>query len=123
MKASSDSRKWLDYLDDEDLGFLKRFLLASGSLKKVAKIYGVSYPTVRLRIDRLIQKVKIRDEAEGDDSYEVTLRSLAAEGRFDTATLKTLLRSYRQAKQVEENGEPDAGTAQANGQIKNPATA
>ena len=47
---------WMAELEDEDLAFIKKFLLASGSLKEVASLYGVSYPTVRLRLDRLIQK-------------------------------------------------------------------
>lgn len=46
-------------LDDEDMTFIKRFLLASGSMKEVAAQYGVSYPTVRLRLDRLIQKIQL----------------------------------------------------------------
>ena len=38
--------------------FIKKFLLASGSLKEVAGLYGVTYPTVRLRLDRLIDVYK-----------------------------------------------------------------
>ena len=49
---------WMSNLDDEDMTFIKRFLLASGSMKEVAAQYGVSYPTVRLRLDRLIQKIQ-----------------------------------------------------------------
>ena len=30
---------WMKNLDDEDMIFIKRFLLASGSLKEVAKLY------------------------------------------------------------------------------------
>ena len=39
--------KWLENLDDEDINFIKIFITSSGSLKEVAKIYDVSYPTVR----------------------------------------------------------------------------
>ena len=39
---------WMADLEEEDLAFIKRFLLASGSLKEIAKQYGVTYPTVRL---------------------------------------------------------------------------
>ena len=49
--------EWLANLEEEDVAFIKRFLLASGSLKEIAAQYGVSYPTVRLRLDRLIQKI------------------------------------------------------------------
>ena len=57
---------WIADLDEQDLTFVKRFLLASGSLKEVAAQYGVSYPTVRLRLDRLIQKIRLSDTAEAD---------------------------------------------------------
>ena len=33
---------WMADLDEQDLTFVKRFLLASGSLKEVAAQYGVS---------------------------------------------------------------------------------
>ena len=38
--------EWLASLDEEDVSFIKKFVLASGSLKEVAGIYGVTYPTV-----------------------------------------------------------------------------
>ena len=41
--------EWMAGLEDEDVAFIKKFLLASGSLKEVAGLYGVTYPTVRLR--------------------------------------------------------------------------
>ncbi|NNE92137.1 MAG: DUF2089 family protein [Verrucomicrobiales bacterium] len=103
----------MEQLDDEDIGFMKRFLLASGSLKELAKSYGVSYPTVRLRVDRLIQKVEILDDTNSGDDHERMLRSLAAEGRFDTATLKALLQSYRETtpekSPTETEIEPNSG--------------
>ena len=49
--------EWLAGLDDEDAAFIRRFILASGSLKEMARLYGVSYPTVRLRRDRLIHRL------------------------------------------------------------------
>lgn len=48
--------EWMVNLEEEDMAFIKKFLLASGSLKEVAKVYEVTYPTVRLRLDKLIQK-------------------------------------------------------------------
>ena len=62
---------WMVNLDDEDVAFIKRFLLASGSLKEIAKQYDVTYPTVRLRLDRLIQKIQIEEALEriADGAY------------------------------------------------------
>jgi hypothetical protein len=85
-------------LDEEDLAFIKRFILASGSLKELAAGYGVSYPTVRLRLDRLIQKFRILDESRSEDAYERLLRVQFAEGKFDARTFQQLLTAYQQQK-------------------------
>ena len=69
---------WIEKLEDEDLAFVKRFVLASGSLKEVAAQYGVSYPTVRLRLDRLIQKIMLAESRE-EDAYVSLVKRLAVE--------------------------------------------
>ena len=51
--------EWLANLEEEDVAFIKRFLLASGSLKEIAAQYGVSYPTVRLRLGRLRKRLRM----------------------------------------------------------------
>ena len=86
---------WLEKLSDEDVSFIKRFLLASGSLKELAKGYGISYPTVRLRLDRLIEKVKVLDNEEIASEFERTLRARYAEGKLDMETLKVLLEAHQ----------------------------
>src|SRR5207247_6626747 len=101
MEAGSEGR-WLEHLSEADLAFLKRFLLASGTLKELARQYGISYPTVRLRLDRLIDKVKLIDEQSGADPFELRLRSLYAEARLDEATFRELLRAYREEERNEQ---------------------
>ena len=90
------SHRWIDLLGDEDLAFLKRFVLASGSLKELGEAYGVSYPTIRLRLDRLIEKVKVLDDQEIPSAFERTLRAQFAEGKLDMQTLKVLLTAHRE---------------------------
>ena len=85
---------WMADLDEQDLTFVKRFLLASGSLKEVAAQYGVSYPTVRLRLDRLIQKIRLRDTAEADP-YVALVKRLAVDDKLDFDTAKILIAAYR----------------------------
>jgi hypothetical protein len=89
------AESWLAKLSDEDLSFIKRFVLASGSLKELAKAYGITYPTVRLRLDRLIEKVKILDSQEIVSDFERTLRARYAEGSIDMETLKALLAAHQ----------------------------
>ena len=87
--------RWVDLLSEEDLAFLKRFLLASGTLKDLAAEYGISYPTVRLRLDRLIDKVKLLEEAAPAGRFEAELMSVFAEGGVDERVFRQLLGAYR----------------------------
>ena len=86
---------WLHKLSDEDVSFIKRFILASGSLKELAKAYGISYPTVRLRLNRLIEKVKVLDSQAITSEFERTLRARYAEGKLDMETMKALLAAHQ----------------------------
>lgn len=91
---------WMAELDAEDLEFTKKFLLSSGSLKEVAALYGVSYPTVRLRLDRLIQKIQLTETAEADP-YVSLVKRLAVDDRLDFETAKILITEYRKTKEAE----------------------
>lgn len=96
--GSADGRPaWLAALAEEDLAFLRRFLLCSGSLKDLAAEYGVSYPTVRGRLDRLIAKVNVVEEARGADALERKLRVLVADGEIASSTARELLAAHRAA--------------------------
>jgi hypothetical protein len=86
---------WIDRLSDEDKSFLKRFVLSSGSLKAVAEEYGISYPTVRLRLDRLLEKIKIFDSEQIVSEFERQLRAQHIDGNIDHATMKQLLEAHR----------------------------
>ena len=85
---------WMAGLEEEDVAFIKRFVLSSGSLKEMAAEYGVTYPTVRLRLDRLIQKIQI-GEQEGADPYVSLVKRLAVNDKLDFDTAKLLIAEYR----------------------------
>ena len=87
--------RWFDGLEESDRGFVKRFVLASGSLKEMARSYGVSYPTVRSRLDRLIATIQVLDDETTVSELERLVRKLVAEGRLDAATGKRLLDLHR----------------------------
>jgi hypothetical protein len=95
-EEGSGSERWVQGLNDDDLAFLKRFVLASGSLKDTAALYGISYPTVRLRLDRLIEKIKVWDSQEPMSGLERAVRGEYADGTIDLPTLKRILAAYRQ---------------------------
>ena len=86
--------EWIVNLDDEDVSFIKRFLLASGSLKEMARQYEVTYPTVRLRLDKLIQKIKISDDTESEP-YIALIKRLAINDKLDFDTAKILISEYK----------------------------
>lgn len=89
---------WLENLDDEDINFIKKFILSSGSLKEVASLYGVTYPTVRLRLDKLIQKINL-NESNNTDPYISVIKKLAIEDKIDFETAKFLISEYKNSKQ------------------------
>ena len=91
---------WTQGLSHEDLAFIKRFVLVSGSLKELAKAYDISYPTVRLRLDRLIDKIKILDSREITTEFERLLRVLYAEGKIDMDTLNAILIMHRKEEEA-----------------------
>ena len=98
MTNEQKPKSWIDYLSEEELAFVKRFVLASGSLKEIARVYGVSYPTVRLRLDRLIEKIKIVDSQQITSEFERVLRAKYAESKIDAGTFKTLLALHKKAE-------------------------
>ena len=92
---------WMVSLEDEDVVFIKKFLLASGSLKEIAGQYGVTYPTVRLRLDKLIQKINISEDVSADP-YIGLIKRLAVNEKIDFDTAKVLLSEYKKSKRERE---------------------
>ena len=88
---------WMSNLEEEDVAFIKKFILASGSLKEEAAQYGVTYPTVRLRLDRLIQKIRIGEDVAADP-YIATIKRLAVNERLDFDTAKLLIQEYKKTR-------------------------
>ena len=89
--------EWMANLEDEDAAFIRRFVLASGSLKEVARQYGVTYPTVRLRLDRLIENIRLA-ERSAQEPYIALIRRLAVDERIDIDAAKLLINEYKKLK-------------------------
>lgn len=90
--------QWILALEQEDATFLKNFVLKSGSLKEIAKLYEVSYPTVRLRLDKLIQKIEISDQQE-DEPFQTFIKGLAVDSKIDLETAKVIIDKYKKEKE------------------------
>ena len=85
---------WITELEEGELKFIKRFILASGSLKEMAESYQVSYPTVRARLNNIIQKIRLSDENR-EDPYEKLIKKLAIEGKIDFEAAAVLIQEFR----------------------------
>lgn len=89
--------QWILALEPEDATFLKNFVQKSGSLKEIARLYEVSYPTVRLRLDKLIQKIELNDKKE-EEPFSTFIKGLAVDSRIDLETAKLIIDKYKQEK-------------------------
>ncbi|VTX76821.1 DUF2089 family protein [Bifidobacterium longum] len=89
--------EWLASLTEEDLAFIKNFVLSSGSLKQMSQLYQVSYPTMRIRLDRLIEKIRLNDN-DTEDPFILLVKSLAIDDRYDVDTARILIGEYRKRK-------------------------
>ncbi|MBE6034175.1 DUF2089 family protein [Aminipila sp.] len=94
--------EWMVNLDDEDVAFIKKFILSSGSLKEIAGQYGVTYPTVRLRLDKLIQKIQINEDFT-NEPYIALIKRLAVNEKIDFDTAKVLISEYKKNKRGDIN--------------------
>jgi len=56
-------------LPAEDQDFIVEFVKVSGSLKDMAKLLRVSYPTVRNRLDEIIEKLEREGAEKGEKGH------------------------------------------------------
>lgn len=78
--------------EEQEQEFLKRFILASGSLKQLAKDYEVSYPTVRIRVDKIIEKIKLKNYNQ--DSFKIKLMQMVIDEKVSLDAAKEIIREY-----------------------------
>jgi len=53
-------------LSPDDQAFMLAFIKASGSLKEMARLLRLSYPTVRNRLDDIIERIKLAEKSKGN---------------------------------------------------------
>ena len=89
----------LERLDDADREFVTRFVLASGSLKDVAQGYGVSYPTIRARLDRLIARFEELRRGQPVDPLAEMLAKFVEKGEITPLAARRVLDEHRKELQ------------------------
>jgi hypothetical protein len=58
----------LSGLENEEQAFVLNFIKASGSLKEMSKLMKISYPTVRNRLNTIIDKIKYLETNPGAEN-------------------------------------------------------
>ena len=62
--------------------------------KEMARQYGVTYPTVRLRLDKLIQKIQISEDVS-NEPYVALIKRMVVNDKIDFDTAKILISEYK----------------------------
>ncbi len=73
------------------------FVLASGSIKDLASQYGISYPTMRARLDELIGRLKAAVEKRPVDPLREYLADLIARGQITSSAARRIRDLHDQA--------------------------
>ena len=84
-------------LPAENLDFVVQFVLSSGSLKDMAHLYGVSYPTIRLALDRVIANLQQSLSGEPPDAVTELLAKLVERGEIEAGTARSIREAHRSA--------------------------
>lgn len=92
-------------LSPEQQQFVMDFVLSSGSLKDIASKYGISYPTVRGRLDRIIQR--LQGQRPEDDERRASILDALEEKRITAAEASRLLKEAVEDRDTKREGEVD----------------
>jgi len=93
-------RSRLDRLTKEQQEFVEVFLLARGNIKEVERILGISYPTVRNRLDGILESLGHRVEKGDGSTSEQRSRILSALDRGEI----TVSQAIKQLRGDEDEG-------------------
>lgn len=101
---SFDSRNQLSSRDHpllqlprEDLDFVLQLVLKSGSLKDLAAEYDVSYPTIRARLDKVIERLRGVLAGRAPDPLVELLATLLERGEISSSAAKAVRELHRQS--------------------------
>ena len=92
----------LGRLSGDDLSLIVEFVLCSGSLKDLAKRYGVSYPTIRSRVDGVIERLRAAVEGRPRDPLAEALAELVQRGELTASGARRLLEAAAKRESVQD---------------------
>lgn len=82
-------------LAEDDLDFIVQFVLSSGSLKEMAERYGVSYPTIRASLDRVIENLRMQMSGDKQDEMTELLAVLVERGEVTAGVARKIRALHR----------------------------
>ncbi|GEK59965.1 hypothetical protein CHL76_14625 [Marinococcus halophilus] len=91
---------WIRALDEESLEFIRQFVTSSGSLKEVARLYEVSYPTVRNKLNIIIEKINAHHLQE-EQEFITMIRNLVIDDKISLDIAKKIIDQYKKDQQKE----------------------
>src|SRR4051812_44433311 len=77
-------------LSRDDLDLITELVLRSGSLKDLADSYGVSYPTIRLRLDKVIERLAAVVNGKTTDPVSELLAKLVERGELSASNARAV---------------------------------
>ena len=95
IEAASRTHHPLFALTEGELDLVLQLVLASGSLKDLAEVYKVSYPTIRLRMDRLMELVRQIASGTTPDPMMQLLADLVERGEIAVPAARAVRDLYR----------------------------
>jgi hypothetical protein len=92
------SKHPLARLSAEDLDMVLALVLQSGSIKGLAASYGISYPTMRQRLDRLIEHTRAAVAGRAPDPVREALARLVERGELSAPGAREVLEALEQER-------------------------
>lgn len=79
----------------DDLDLIVELVLKSGSLKDLATEYGVSYPTIRSRLDKVIERLIAAKNGRKPDALSELLASMVERGELSPSGARSIRETAR----------------------------
>src|SRR6516165_9918092 len=104
MGTDAERPQPLRRMSDSDLEFIQKLVLFSGSLKDLAEQYGVSYPTIRGRLDKVIERLQGLVESRPLDPMADLLADYIGRGELAPAAARAILELHRKLLRKSKKG-------------------
>lgn len=83
-------------LTESELELVLRLTLVSGSLKELAQLYKVSYPTIRVRVTAVIERLKTIIQEQSVDPMIELIDQLVERGEVSKTAAQIIIDTHRQ---------------------------